>query len=503
VTNYSWDVRYFQEYDYVNLPTSFEAPLDDEYDAMTSDEYYAIEAIIEIYFLDEYFTDKEQALLTQPQLERMREIFAEIFEDEIVYGWYATDALLLTELQETDPEDRYWYRSDLEYYLQYGSFELANAIDGDIYLDDDIIAILDPSVETRLDEFREILANVNEFEQDYLQTLLDAIALFDATSEEDFFYTDEDDNSQWLDLYDLNVGALIEAGLGDDILAVFAAYEALTEIEQMLLTEYYYWNYDELYYGYYEYFITVYENALDEIYTIEDNNYYDLFDKLAEIEALLADIDNLNEISFDLFTTFDEDGEYYWYESYEYWIYLSELLPYLQEAKPVFDDWIVIEAALKYDEFEAIVLDSESALAILAMYKDYSDLSEDAQYTLDDERINDLYELALSFLVNVAKQLIEALPLVEELTLDDESDVELARRAYNLLTEDQQEALGEDYLLRLEAAEARIEALKQTAWGDILTTFGVLLLHLAAAAYFVFLKRKDLAKLTGLQILAK
>jgi hypothetical protein len=137
------------------------------------------------------------------------------------------------------------------------------------------------------------------------------------------------------------------------------------------------------------------------------------------------------------------------------------------------------------------------------MYKDYSDLSEDAQYTLDDERINDLYELALSFLVNVAKQLIEALPLVEELTLDDESDVELARRAYNLLTEDQQEALGEDYLLRLEAAEARIEALKQTAWGDILTTFGVLLLHLAAAAYFVFLKRKDLAKLTGLQILAK
>ena len=621
VTNYSSNVRYFQEYDYVNLPTSFEAPLDDEYDAMTSDEVYAIEAIIEIYFLEEYFTDKEQALLTQEQVLRMREIFAEIFEDEIVYGGYATDALLLTELQETDPEDRYWYRSDLEYYVKYGSFELANAIDGDIYLDDDIIAILDPSVETRLDEFREILANVNEFEQDHLQTLLDAIAVFDATSEEDFFYTDEDDNSQWLDLYDLNVGALIEEGLGDDILAVFAAYEALSEIEQMLLTEYYYWNYDELYDGYYEYFITVYENALDEIATIDENNYYDLFDMLAEIEALLADIDNLNEISFDLFTSFDEDDELYEYELYEYWIYLSELLPYLQEAKPVFDDWQAIESALDYDEFEDIELDRESALAILAMYEDYSDLSEDAQSTLDDERINYLYELALSFLIdevedalynvkdiedesgyngllenlddvnaalalydnlpedllelmdsdsvqyyeylkdlqaaltealpvynmiqalpevpseddiesileaveayqdlsdeakelldtsllnllleNVAEQLIDALPLVEELTLDDESDVELARRAYNLLTEDQQEALGEDYLLNLEAAEARIEALKQTAWGDILTTFGVLLLHLAAAAYFVFLKRKDLAKLTGLQILAK
>jgi hypothetical protein len=621
VTNYSWDVRYFQEYDYVNLPTSFEAPLDDEYDTMTSDEYNALEGIIEIYFSEEYLTDKEQTLLTQEQVLRMREIFAEIFEDEIVYGWYATDALLLTELQETDPEDRYEYRSDLEFFVQYGSFELSNRIDDDIYLDDDIIAILDPSVETRLDEFREIIANVNEFEQDYLQTLLDAIAAFDVTSEEDFFYTDEDDNTQWLDLYDLNVGALIEEGLGDDILAVFAAYEALSEIEQMLLTEYYYWNYDELYYGYYEYFITVYENALGEIYTIEDNNYYELFDMLAEIEALLADIDDLNEISFDLFTSFDEDDEYYWYESYEYWIYLSELLPYLQEAKPVFDDWQAIESALDYDEFEDIELDRESALAILAMYEDYSDLSEDAQSTLDDERINYLYELALSFLVdevedalynvwdiegefgydgllenlddvnaalalydnlpedllefmdsdavdyyeylkdlqaaltealpvynmiqalpevpseddiesileaveayqdlseeakelldtsllnllleNVAEQLIDALPLVEELTLDDESDVELARRAYNLLTEDQQEALGEDYLLSLEAAEARIEALKQTAWGDILTTFGVLLLHLAAAAYFVFLKRKDLAKLTGLQILAK
>ena len=634
VVNYSDEVRYFVEDIYAELPTSFQAPLDDEYLTLTFDQigaifgywpndFYFQPGIVSYYFDDsfEYLTERERAIISETQWGRMQEIFAEVFEDEIVYGWLATDALLQEELENTDPEYRHNYRYDLEFYTEYGSYDLSDYLDDYIYLDDAIIDILDPTVETRLDEFREIIANVNEFEQDYLQTLLDAIAVFDATSEEDFFYTDEDDNSQWLDLYDLNVGALIEEGLGDDILAVFAAYEALTEIEQMLLTEYYYWNYDELYYGYYEYFITVYENALDEIYTIEDNNYYDLFDMLAEIEALLADIDNLNEISFDLFTTFDEDGEYYWYESYEYWIYLSELLPYLQEAKPVFDDWIVIEAALKYDEFEDIVLDSESALAILAMYKDYSDLSEDAQYTLDDERINYLYELALSFLVdevedalynvwdiedesgydgllenledvnaalalydnlpedllefmdsdavlyyeylknlqaaltealpvykmikalpqvpseddfesileaveafqalsdeakelldtsllnllleNVAKQLIEALPKVEELTLDDESDVELARRAYNLLTEDQQEALGEDYLLRLEAAEARIEALKQTAWGDILTTFGVLLLHLAAVAYFVFLKRKDLAKLTGIKILAK
>ena len=634
VVNYSDEVRYFEEDIYAELPTSFQAPLDDEYLTLTvyqigaifgywpNDNYFQ-PGIVSYYFDDsfEYLSERERAIISETQWGRMQEIFAEVFENEIVYGWLATDALLQEELENTDPEYRYSYRFDLEFYTEYGSYELSDYLDDYIYLDDAIIDILDPTVETRLDEFREIIANVNEFEQDHLQTLLDAIAVFDATSEEDFFYTDEDDNSQMLDLYDLNVGALIEEGLGDDILAVFAAYEALSEIEQMLLTEYYYWNYDELYYGYYEYFITVYENALDEIATIDENNYFELFDMLAEIEALLADIDDLNEISFDLFTSFDEEDELYEYEMYEYWIYLSELLPYLQEAKPVFDDWQAIESALEYDEFEDIELDRESALAILAMYKDYSDLSEDAQDTLDDERINYLYELALSFLVdevedalynvwdiedesgydgllenlddvnaalalydnlpedllelmdsdavdyyeylkdlqaaltealpvynmiqalpevpseddiesileaveayqdlsdeakelldtellnllleNVAEQLIDALPLVEELTLDDESDVELARRAYNLLTEDQQEALGEDYLLSLEAAEARIEALKQTAWGDILTTFGVLLLHLAAAAYFVFLKRKDLAKLTGIKILAK
>jgi hypothetical protein len=636
VVNYSDEVRYFVEDIYAELPTSFQAPLDDEYLALTVDQigaifgywpndFYFQPGIVSYYFDDsfEYLTERERAIISETQWGRMQEIFAEVFENEIVYGWLATDALLQEELENTDPEYRYSYRYDLEFYTEYGSYELSDYLDDYIYLDDAIIDILDPTVETRLDEFREIIANVNEFEQDHLQTLLDAIKVYDATSEFDYFYTDEDDQEdyEWLELYDLSVGELIEAGLGDDILAVFAAYEALSEIEQMLLTEYYYWNYDELYYGYYEYFITVYENALDEIATIDENNYFELFDMLAEIEALLADIDDLNEISFDLFTSFDEEDELYEYELYEYWIYLSELLPYLQEAKPVFDDWQAIESALDYDEFEDIELDRESALAILAMYEDYSDLSEDAQYTLDDERINYLYELALSFLVdevedalynvwdiedesgydgllenlddvnaalalydnlpedllefmdsdavdyyeylkdlqaaltealpvynmiqalpevpseddiesileaveayqdlsdeakelldtsllnllleNVAEQLIDALPLVEELTLDDESDVELARRAYNLLTEDQQEALGEDYLLSLEAAEARIEALKQTAWGDILTTFGVLLLHLAAAAYFVFLKRKDLAKLTGLQILAK
>ncbi len=637
VVNYSGNVRDFEEYVYAELPTSFQAPLDDEYDTLTFDQlgaifgywpndFYFEPGIVSYYFDDsfEYFSERERAIISETQWGRMQEIFAEVFEDEIVYGWLATDALLQEELENTDPEYRHYYRYDLEFYTEYGSYDLSDYLDDYIYLDDAIIDILDPTVETRLDQFRTILDNVSTFEDESLQTLLDAIAAFDETSEEDFFYTDEDDNTEWLDLYDLNVGALIEAGLGDDILAVISAYESLSVIEQMLLTEYYYWNYDELYYGYYEYFINAYEVELYNIYDVEENNYYDLFNMLAEIEALLGDIDDLNDISYEWFTTYDEDGEYYWYDGYEYWIYLSELLPYLQEAKPVFDAWQDVELNLEYDDSEEIVMDRESALAILAMYENFSALSEDAQYTLDDERISYLYELALSFLVDevenalydvwnleeefgtdglfdnlddvnaalalyedlpenalesldsdardyyeylkglqaaltealpvynlindlpldpedvenediddilaaieayndlsedaqalldserlfglleaAARNSIDTLPVLEELTLDNEEEVERARQAYNLLTEEQKEALGEDYLTRLEAAEARIAELKQIGWAQILTTFGILLLHLAAAAYFVFLTRQDLAKLTGIKLLAK
>jgi hypothetical protein len=335
-------------------------------------------------------------------------------------------------------------------------------------------------------------------------------------------------------------------------------------------------------------------------------------------------MEDLNEITFEMFTAMNgQENEFFEYEMYEYWIYLNEILPDLQEGKPVYDQIVVIEDLIKDDEGESYV-ELEDVAAILAMYEDFLALSDDAKDLLDSEFVYSIYLLALEALANqaydelgniyliedefgtdglltnlddvnaalaiyealpadalelldvetqayydylkglqaalteaspvfdliqelpqdiedlgesdfedilaavnaynnlsedaqalldgellmalleeVVSRAIDNLPVEEELTLEDEDAVVRAREAYDLLTEDQQEALGEDYLLRLEAAEARIEALKQTAWGDILTTFGVLLLHLAAAAYFVFLKRKDLAKLTGLQILAK
>jgi hypothetical protein len=205
VVNYSDEVRYFVEDIYAELPTSFQAPLDDEYLALTGDQigaifgywpndFYFQPGIVSYYFDDsfEYLSERERAIISETQWGRMQEIFAEVFENEIVYGWLATDALLQEELENTDPEYRYSYRYDLEFYTEYGSYELSDYLDDYIYLDDAIIDILDPTVETRLDEFREIIANVNEFEQDHLQTLLDAIKVYDATSEFDYFYTDED-----------------------------------------------------------------------------------------------------------------------------------------------------------------------------------------------------------------------------------------------------------------------------------------------------------------------
>ncbi len=638
--NYSYNVRDFENYVYSELPANLTAPLDNYFDdPARSDEYYAVygywvndnyrnPGIIDYYFGD-YFTDKEWDLITPAQLTKMRSIFAEIFEDQVLYGWVpATNEELLTYVKD-NLEDRYWLREDMEAMANYGSWELS--WDDLVTLDDETIDLLDANVEPRLDEFRALLANIISFENDVLQPFIDALTVLEASNSElyDFVYVDEDDNSiEWLDLYQANVGQLIELGYEDDILAIFAAYEELSELEQLLLTEYYGWNYEHLYLEYYEYFADTYADALyDFEFDVQEEDWgytWPLFENLAELEALLEGIEDLNEISFEMFTAmYGQENEFFEYEMYEYWMYLNEILPALQEGKPVYDQIVVIENLIEYDDDYAYV-ELEDVAVILAMYEDFLALSEDAQDLIDPEYAYWLYSLALEALANqaydelgniydiedefgtdglltnlddvnaalaiyealpadalalldeeaqayydylkglqaalteaspvfdliqelpqdvedleesdfedilaavnayndlsedaqalldgellmalleeVASRAIDNLPVEEELTLEDEDAVVRAREAYDLLTEDQQEALGEDYLLRLQAAEARIAALKQTAWGDILTTFGVLLLHLAAAAYFVFLKRKDLAKLTGIKILAK
>jgi hypothetical protein len=465
ISNYSYDFRYFEEFVYPNLPVEFAAPLDDESETLTPDQIYAIQDSIGVYFSNEYFSDKERTLVTEDQWNHMREIFAEFFENEIVYGYLADDDLFLNELLETEPETRHWYRDDLEFYVNYGSYDLSDAIEDEVILDAEIIAILDASVEARLDDFRTMISNVEAFET-LLQTLLDAITVVEQTSEYDFFDFDEDVNA-WLDLYDLNLEDLLTADLGDDILDVFDAYDALTDIEQMLLTEYYYWNYDELYYGYYDYFITAYVYDLDEIAAIEDSNFSQLFSMLPQIEALLAEIENLNDISFEMFTSYlDGSEEDYVYDGYEYWIYLTRVFGHLERAKPVFDTWQAIELELNFDENEEIIMDRDTAIAILDLYADFFDLGS-AQYTVDGERIEYLFEVAMSYLVGeVEDALFDVWTIEDDLgyegLFENLDDVNAAIALYENLPESALEYVDSDafeyyeYLLsiKLPLAEA-------------------------------------------------
>ena len=58
------------------------------------------------------------------------------------------------------------------------------------------------------------------------------------------------------------------------------------------------------------------------------------------------------------------------------------------------------------------------------------------------------------------QDMIDALPDPEDVTLDDEEAIEAAREAYENLTDEQKEKVGEEYVQKLEAVEAALEELK-------------------------------------------
>jgi alpha-tubulin suppressor-like RCC1 family protein len=469
VINYSYNVRDFINYTYDYLPVNFEAPLEDEYDTLAYDVLgtifgywpndFRFEPGIVSYYFDTTFSflsERERTLITEAQWTRMREIFAEVFEDEVLYGWIGTDAELEAEMSELDIEDRSWYREDIEFYTEYGSYNLSDYLDDYIYLDDETIALLDASVETRLDEFRVMLDHLNTFEQDFLQTFIDAVFALEATSENSFTYTDEDQN-RWLELGQDEIAELIELGYGDDILAIFDAYDELTTLEQLLITEYYYWNYDELYYEYYQYFADVYSDALFEFeFDVQEEEWgwiWPLWANLSELETLLASIGDLNPISASFFTeSYDMNGEtYYSYSAYEYWIYLNDLLPLLQESKDV---WAMVDNIetniIQYNSDEDFnYVDIEDAQTVIDMYEAFLLLSEEAQNLLDPEYIYWIYSLALEAQAYaVEEQLWDLWDIEDEAgtygLFANYDDVLAALDAYENLSEDALEYLSED-----------------------------------------------------------
>jgi hypothetical protein len=461
--NFSYNVRDFENYVYNELPADLTAPINnyfDESDRMT--EYEAIygywynegdrnEGIIDYYFGD-IFTEKEWELISEAQLTKMRTIFAEIFEDQVLYGWVpATNEELLTYVED-NLEERYWLREDMEAMTNYQSWELS--WDDLITLDAATIALLDANVEPRLDDFRALLANIMTFENDVLQPF---VALLSTLNAEDIEYAYLDDNGELvLNLGNSDIERLIGLGYTDDILAIFDAYNELSELEQLLLMERHDRNYNELFDEYYEYFADAYSDELEDFeFDVQEgewDNYSSLFENLTALEALLEGRDALNPNSYDMFVNFyvDGDEDIYDYYYYEYWIWLNDLLPALQEGKDVFDQIVLVEAFIQYDEYSYVEI--ENVPAILEMYEAFLLLSEEAQNLLDPEYVNWIYGLALEALVYEVDLMLFDLSNTEDdgyalVLFENYNDVLAAIAKYEALPE------GALDLLDLEAIE--------------------------------------------------
>ncbi len=430
-SNYSYNVRDFIDYLYSELPTNLTAPLETYFgQGNLVDEERAIfgywygfndnvrgEGIVDYLFPEAYpfgdgLTEKEWSVITAEQKTFMNQIIATVYEDEILYESYIrTDELILEVLDMDGREAADWLRDDMEYYSQYGSYELG--WDEELYLYDDIIDLLPASVETRLNRYRELLTAVEGFENTYLQPFLALMEdeTNDVNLDIDFVYFDEDYNENALDLGYSQMKYLIDNEYESMILNIFTAYEALPELVQLLINEWnFYGIYEELYDVYYDYFADDYSDDLDQfLEDVQEGDwswYWPLFENLSELETLLAGIDDLNDISYDLFVEmYGQENEFFSYDMYEYWIWLNDLQPYLVEGKPVFDQLVVIEDLIQ-DEGDGEFVDIEDAAGIIAMYNDFLALSEDAQDLLDGEYVYGIYLLAIEALANeVADQL--------------------------------------------------------------------------------------------------
>ena len=487
-SNYSYNVRDFINYIYNELPTNLTAPLDTYFgQGGLGDEERAIfgywygfndnvrgQGIVDYLFPEAYpyrdtFTEKEWSVITPEQMTFMNQIIATIFEDEIIYESYIrTDELILEVLDGNGREAADWIRYDMEYYSDYGSYELG--WDEELFLYGDIIDLLPASVETRLNRYRDLLAAVEGFENTYLQPFLTLMEdeTNDVNLDIDFVYFDDYYDENVLDLEYLQMEYLIDNDYQEMILDIFNAYEALPELVQLLINEWnFYGIYEELYDAYYEFFADEYAEALSQFEAdIQDNDwewYWPLFENLSELETLLAGIEDLNEISYGYFVNmYGQENEYFSYDMYEYWIWLNDLLPYLQEGKDVFDDIVIIEDLIQEEDGYSWV-DVEDAAGIISMYNDFLALSQDAQDLLDPDYVYWLYSLALEALVNeVTDQLWNLYDIEDEDgtygLFANYDDVLAAIAAYEALPEDALELMDEDaiayyeYLLGIQPA---------------------------------------------------
>jgi hypothetical protein len=144
----------------------------------------------------------------------------------------------------------------------------------------------------------------------------------------------------------------------------------------------------------------------------------------------------------------------------------------LNDLQKAFDDQIAADAVIALinalPEVNALTLEDEGQVeaartAYDALTTDQQALVVNYQTLLDAEAALQLIQKGIDdqAAANIVISLIDALPLVNNLTLEDEDQVEAARAAYDALTPDQK-ALVTNYQELLDA-EAKLDLLKQQA----------------------------------------
>jgi hypothetical protein len=264
------------------------------------------------------------------------------------------------------------------------------------------------------------------------------------------------------------------------ILDMYADFLLLSEEAQDLLDP-------EYVYFIYSLALEALANEVDilgfNIYNIEDESgTYGLFANYDDIVDALAKFDALPEDAL----------EYLSEDAIEYYEYLLTIKLPLAEGLDVFNQIVDIE------EMDLDNLDVTTIEAILDMYEDYLDLSEEAKNLIDPDYV----EWLLSLIIEQVESDIETLPgTVEDfdaLFNDEETkDATIngllgAWNKYQAMSDDLKEDMDPEARAHLEALYARY--LELTKPSVDLLMIGLILVHLSAGVYFAFKKKDVLVK---------
>jgi alpha-tubulin suppressor-like RCC1 family protein len=368
VTNYSYDVRYLELYTLPYIPENLTAPIDwtalnQWWNTTYGPTYYNYQDHMRDAAYAYYnLTEKEFASLSDESLTILRSLLAVLYEDDLYYfdSYFQDD---LDGFSDDDYTDVYYdYRGWMEELVAYFNYYAEETID-----EETIAYIATPASNLRT-YYADILTS--------LESLEALLVTFDGLI--DIYGNDYETTDLYDFLEELNI--------------IFTAYETLGEdLVQLLVPELHEYYFD-LYYDYYYSYINEYQKLLYEIEDLQwEEGTYALFAILDQIKDVLAQLENMPDVSKEWFTYFNEYWEEYDYWTYSYWIYLSDLVPILEEGFPVYEQ---LEAI---DLLELEPMTKETADAILAMFTDYLALSEDAQDLFDIENIFDLFYAAFSF----------------------------------------------------------------------------------------------------------